>query len=104
MIKSPDGRIVVIDHFSRRVMGFAVSHDKPASREVRMSLGRTISLSEAKPKYIICDKGSQFWCDGFTAWCRRRSIKPRFGAVHRHGSIAVVVDSNLFVLMPESTE
>ena len=31
-----------------------------------------------------------FWCDSFKVWCRRRNIKPRFGAVGKHGSIAVV--------------
>jgi putative transposase len=81
---------VVIDHLSRRVTGFAIYDDKPASLAIRTFLGRTISRSEAKPKYIICDKGSQFWCDAFKAWCRRCGIKPRFGAVHQHGSIAVV--------------
>ena len=36
------------------------------------------------------DQDSQFWCDGFKAWCRRRDIRPRFGAVGKHGSVAVV--------------
>jgi len=33
---------------------------------------------------------AQFWCAGFKAWCRRREIRPRFGAVGKHGSIAVI--------------
>ena len=46
--------------------------------------------AKAKPKYLICDKGKQFWCQGFKDWCQREGIRPRFGAVGQHGSIAVV--------------
>jgi putative transposase len=81
---------VVVDHFSRRVMGLAVWKKPPTSQQVRIFLGRTIRANRAKPKYIICDKGTQFWCDGFKSWCKRKRIRPRFGAVGQHGSIAVV--------------
>jgi len=81
---------VAMDHYSRRVMGFALFRQQPTSEAVRASLGRTMAVNGAKPKYIICDKGSQFWCAGFKAWCRCRGIRPRFGAVGKHGSIAVV--------------
>ncbi|NQT38077.1 MAG: transposase [Planctomycetes bacterium] len=53
-------------------------------------LDRTIERNGGRPKYIVCDKGTQFWCDDFKDWCKRRNIKPRFGAIGRHGSIAVV--------------
>ena len=79
---------VVIDHFSRRVIGVSVFKKQPNSLKVRTFLGRL--YAKTKPKYIICDKGSQFWCSGFKAWCNRRSIRPRFGAVGKYGSIAVV--------------
>jgi len=78
----------VIDHFSRRAMGVAVFQRQPTSVQVRTFLGRL--YAKARPKYIICDKGSQFWCSGFKAWCKRKSIKARFGAVGKYGSIAVV--------------
>ncbi|OQB85564.1 MAG: Integrase core domain protein [Planctomycetes bacterium ADurb.Bin126] len=79
---------VVIDHFSRRAMGVAVFKKQPTSVEVRTFLGRL--YAKTKPKYIVCDKGSQFWCEGFKAWCKRRGIRPRFGAIGRYGSIAVL--------------
>lgn len=41
-------------------------------------------------KYIISDKGGQFWCVGYKRWCKRKGIKPRFGAIGKHGSIAVI--------------
>jgi transposase InsO family protein len=62
----------------------------PTSAAVRAFLGRAIHGAGRAPKYLICDKGSQFWCPGFKRWYKRRRIKPRFGAVGKHGSIAVV--------------
>lgn len=49
-----------------------------------------IHNARATPKYLICDKGGQFWWDGFRSWCDRKGIRPRFGAVGQHGSIAIV--------------
>jgi transposase InsO family protein len=80
----------VIDHFSRKVMGVAVFRKQPDSRQVRGFLAKTMREHKAKPKYIICDKGTQFWCKPFKRWCRRRKIRPRFGAVGQYGSIAVI--------------
>jgi len=81
---------VIIDHYSRRAMGFAVSPTRPKSITVRAFLGRTILSAGATPKYLICDKDTILWCAGFKQWCRRKGIRPRFGAAGRHGSIAVV--------------
>jgi transposase InsO family protein len=71
-------------------MGFAVFAQQPTSVQVRSLLGRTIRSAGRAPKYLICDKGRQFWCLGFKDWCKRRKIKPRFGAIGQHGSIAVM--------------
>ena len=80
---------VVMDHYSRTLHGLAVFKEPPTSDEMRAFLGRTMHLAKAKPKHLITDKGPQFWCTGFKEWCRRKNIKPRFGAVGKHGSIAV---------------
>ncbi len=81
---------VVVDHFSRKVMGGAVFRKQPSSNQVCDFLAKTIRDAKATPKYVVCDKGTQFWCSPFKRWCRRRKIKPRFGALGQHGSIAVV--------------
>lgn len=81
---------VVIDHFSRAVIGFAVFSGPPTASEMQRSLDRAIHRAGCKLKYIIADKGKHFWCGSFKRWCRRRSIRPRFGAVGKHGSIAIV--------------
>jgi putative transposase len=81
---------VVVDHYSRRAMGFAVFYRRPDSLSIRRFLGRTIGRVGATPKYLICDKDKVFWCSAFKRWCKRKRIRPRFGAVGKHGSIAVV--------------
>ena len=78
------------DHFSRRVMGFAVFLKQPTSLQVRSFLGRAFGLAGKVPKYLVCDKGTQFWCGAFKKWCRRRGTRPRYGAVGKYGSIAVI--------------
>jgi len=82
---------VVLDHHSRRCMGVTVFNKQPTSEQVRAFLGREIHNADATPKYIICDKDPQFWCEGFRRWCKRRGIEPPpYGAVGKHGSISVV--------------
>jgi putative transposase len=81
---------VIVDHYSRRAMGFSVFQKRPTSLAVRSFLGRMIARSNATPKYLVCDKDSVFWCEDFKRWCRRHRIRPRYGAVGQHGSIAVV--------------
>ena len=72
-------------------MGFAVFLKPPSSIEVRAFLGRVIQRTGAEtPRHLISDKGSQFWQAGFKTWCKRKKIKPRFGAVGQYGSIAIV--------------
>jgi transposase len=48
----------VVDHYSRRVTGFAVFSKKPSSLEVRSFLGRAIARVGITPKYLISDKGA----------------------------------------------
>ena len=61
---------VAIDHFSRRVMGFAVVTKQPNSVAVRAFLGRAIAKAGTVPKYLVCDRGPQFDCEGFRHWCK----------------------------------
>jgi transposase InsO family protein len=82
---------IVLDHYSRRVMGFAIFRNAPKSVDVRTFLGKAVHAAGTVPKYIISDKGPQFWpTQGYRCWCRARGIKPRFGAIGKHGSIAVL--------------
>jgi len=81
---------VVLDHFSRRVLGVAAFKRPPTAAQMIAFLRRTMRKVRAKPKYLVSDKGPQFLCEAFKEWCRRRGIRLRFGAVGKHGSIALV--------------
>jgi len=81
----------VVDYFSRRSVGFAVFKCRPTSEEVTVALDRIMSAEHVRPKCLIVDKGREFKCAHFEdVWCKAMGILPRFGAVNRHGSIAVV--------------
>ena len=81
---------VVIDQFSRRVHGFALFRQVPDAADVCAFLERVTSRIGRKPKHVVTDKGRQFDCVAFRSWCRERGIRVRYGAVRRHGSIAVI--------------
>ena len=81
---------VILDHYSRRVQGFAVFEQKPDSRGIIRVLARAIRHTGATPKYLISDQEGQFGGANTRAWCFTRGITQRFGAVGEHGSIAVL--------------
>jgi transposase InsO family protein len=81
----------VIDHYSRRSMGFAAFKCRPTSEGVTAALDRIMSAEQVQPKHLIVDQGPEFNCEHFKdVWCKAKGILPRFGAVGKHGSIAVV--------------
>jgi putative transposase len=81
---------VILDHYSRRIMGITLFEREPTSEAVRAFLGRVIHTVGAKPRHLVSDQGPQFSCDEFEPWCRRKGMRPRFGAIGEHGSIAVI--------------
>jgi transposase InsO family protein len=80
---------VVIDHFSRAVVGHAEFKQQPTAARVLGVLGRAVRRAGRAPKYVVSDQGPQFR-DEYIAWCARWGVRPRFGAVGRYGSIAIV--------------
>ncbi len=74
----------------REAQGVCVFKACPSSGALQSLLNRTIRKAGSKPKYLICDKGKQFWCESFKDWCEQKGIQPRFGAVGKKGSIAVI--------------
>ena len=63
---------------------------RPTSFQVYSFLATVIRRSGSRPKYIIADKGKEFHSMPFKGWCRRKGIRPRYGAVGEHGSIAII--------------
>ena len=81
---------VVLDQFSRTVVGFAVFRKQPTAAEMRGVLRRACQRAGRSPRHLITDRGEQFTAQAFRRWCRRRGIRQRFGAVQKSGSIAVI--------------
>jgi hypothetical protein len=57
---------------------------------MQAAISQTIRRVGRPPKYIITDQGSQFRGGSWRRYCRDHAIRPRFGAVGKHGSIAIV--------------
>jgi putative transposase len=81
---------VAVDHYSRRIVGFRPFPQQPRSDAVRAFAQRAIREANVAPGHLVTDQGEQFRCRGFQRWCRRRRIVQRFGAIGKHGSIAVI--------------
>ncbi len=80
--------LAVLDHFSRRIVAVGVFANKPDCRTVCTLLGR--SFLKREPNHLISDRDSIFDCDAFRNWAKRKEIRVRYGAVGKHGSIAVI--------------
>ena len=81
---------IVLDHFSRRVLGVEVFSKRPDSQSIATFLNLIIGRARAKPRHLISDQGRQFISTTFRQWCLHHGIRQRFGAVGMHGSIAVI--------------
>jgi transposase InsO family protein len=81
---------VAVDHFSRRVMGFAVDRAQPTSAAVRKFLERAFRRVGERPDHLISDQGTQFIANRLRRWRRRQRIRHRFGALGKYGSLAVI--------------
>ena len=81
---------VIVDHYSRRVTGIAAFKSQPTALAVSKFLDRAFRTARCRPKHLITDQGMQFIADEFQAWCCRRAICQRFGAIGKYGSLAVI--------------
>ena len=78
---------VVIDHFSRKVMA-AVPLEGPNAGWINNALESAIE-KYGRPKHIISDQAHVFTGEVFADLLGKYNIKPRLGAIGKHGSIAV---------------
>jgi transposase InsO family protein len=63
---------LVIDHASRLVVGFAVFDRRPTGAQVRAFLDRAIKKTGQYPKYVIADKGREFFWAANATWKTKR--------------------------------
>jgi hypothetical protein len=54
------------------------------------SSGEPSQRQGPSPNTSSAIKAAQFWNPSFKQWCKRKNIRPRFGAVGQHGSIALI--------------
>jgi transposase InsO family protein len=80
---------LVLDHYSRAVVSFGVFRQQPCAGDICTLLDRAVLAAGRAPKYTVTDQGVQFQSE-YRAWCDQHAVKPRFGAVGQHGSIAVI--------------
>jgi transposase InsO family protein len=80
---------VVVDHFSRAVVRAEAFRKEPTAADLCALLDRAVTETGRAPKYTVTDQGVQFRKE-FREWCARRNVSPRFGAIGKHGSIALV--------------
>jgi len=71
-------------------MGTAHFKKEPTAHEITLFLDRLSRKIGRRPGHLITDHGPQFTADAFIAWCRRRGIQQRFGAIGKYGSLAVI--------------
>jgi putative transposase len=83
----PTWVMVAIDHYSRAVIAI-VSLEGPNAGWVVEAMEKAF-LRHGAPKHIITDQEGLFVSDAFAELLTRWSVKQRFGAVGKHGSIAV---------------
>jgi len=78
---------VVIDHFSRKVMS-VTPLEGPNAGWINNALESAIQEHRA-PKHIISDQAHVFTGGVFAELLDQWNVKPRFGAIGKHGSISV---------------
>ena len=84
--------LVVIDHFSRKVMA-AVPLEGPNAGWINNVLESAIE-KYGPPKHIISDQAHIFTGEVFAELLGTYNIKPRLGAIGKHSSIAVTERAN----------
>ena len=73
------------------MLGLKVFRKEPAAKVVRAFLDQVVQTVGRAPRHCVTDRGPQFDCPCFEeGWCAGHGVKPRFGAIGRHGSIAII--------------
>lgn len=80
---------VVLDQYTRSVVAWKLYRKQPDAGQIVALFERAVCNVGQAPKHSITDAGVQFRGE-YLAWCTRRGVQPRRGAVGKHGSIAVI--------------
>jgi transposase InsO family protein len=80
---------LVLDHHTRALVAFAVFRREPSAAQLCALLDLDVERARTAPRHIVSDRGRQFESE-YRDWCTRNHVRPRFGAIGKHGSIAVI--------------
>jgi transposase InsO family protein len=80
---------LVLDQYSRSLLAFGTFRKEPTAPELCAVLDRAVGSAGWAPKYLVSDRGTQFGA-AYRTWCAKTGVKPRFGAIGKHGSIAIL--------------
>jgi len=81
--------VVVVDYFSRQALAVRRFKTQPSAEDVCAVLDAARVVAKTAPKYTVTDQGGHFR-EVYRGWCERHGVEPRFGAIGKHGSIALV--------------
>ena len=79
----------VVDHFSRAVVAVRLLKNNPSAKAMAAFLTHAVNVAGIAPTHLITDQGVAFK-GAFQRWCVRNSVQLRYGAIGKHGSIAVI--------------
>ena len=79
----------VVDHFSRAVVAARLFKNNPSAKAMSAFLSHAVQLAGIAPTHLVTDQGVAFK-GAFQSWCIRNSVQHRYGAIGKHGSIAVI--------------
>ena len=79
----------VVDAFSRKVLAIGVAPREPSALFAARLLRQAVREFGA-PTWAVNDHGKQFTSKAFRRELRRRRVRHRYGAVHRHGSVSII--------------
>ncbi len=71
-------------------MGVPAFRGRPSAMTMQAFLAGMIRAAGERPANLITDRGKQFTARSFRRRRRRTGIRQRFGAIGKHGSIALV--------------
>jgi putative transposase len=79
----------VFDVYSRMPLLTRTFDAEPTGDQIAALFRKAVRL-HGKPRHFISDKGSQFTSEVFKGTLARLGVRHRFGAVGKHGSIALI--------------